>query len=111
MHMIFFVLDDPDRLEAVLREWDAIGICGVTIIESTGFHRLQKKLIPARYAFWNAAAEEGHLTLLAIVPNEATVRQCLQVTEALIGNLDEPNTGVFAAWPLAFVKGVPAQGG
>lgn len=111
MYMVFFVLDDPDRLEEVLGQWEAVGIHGATIIESTGFHRVQKQLIPARYAFWNSPAEEGHVTLWAIVPDEGTVQQCLQVTEALIGDLDGPNTGAFAAWPLALAKGVPTQGG
>ncbi len=35
------------------------------------------------------------------------VQDCLHATEQILTDLDGPNTGVFAAWPLAFVRGVP----
>jgi hypothetical protein len=47
------------------------------------------------------------VTLLAIVADEDKARLCLQATEALVGDLTGPNTGVFAAWPLTLVKGLP----
>lgn len=109
MFIIFFVLDDPDRLDAVLEAWEEVGIRGVTVIESTGFHRLRRKFIPMRYTLGLTNDEEGHYTLIAIVRDELMARRCLQITEQLIGNLDEPHTGVFAAWPLAMVKGLPVE--
>jgi hypothetical protein len=108
MYMILFVLDDPDRLDEVLDAWGKAGISGVTVVESTGIHRLRRQLPPMRYVFQQSSmVEEGHYTLISIVPGEAAVQACLQATESLIGNLFQPNTGVFAAWPLSLVKGVP----
>ncbi len=110
MYMILFVLDDPHRLDDTLAAWEQAGITGVTILESTGINRRRRVSLPMRYLFEGSqAVEEGHVTLLAIVPDMAIVQRCLQETEALIGNLDLPNTGVLAAWPLALVKGVPPQ--
>ena len=106
MYMIFFVLDDPDRLDKILQSWEAVGIRGVTIIESTGINRLRRSYTPFRYIFSANQSEEGHLTLVAVVPNEQIVHACLQATEALIGDLNQPHTGVFTAWPLSLVKGV-----
>lgn len=111
MYMILFVLDDPDYLERLLKCWEAIGIGGVTIIESTGIHRLRRSQAPFRYLFGASTSEVGHLTLLAVVPDEAIVHACLQETEKLIGSLDNPDTGIFTAWPLSLVKGVSAQTG
>lgn len=111
MYMIFFVLDDPDRLDEVLNAWEKAGVGGVTIVESTGIHRLRRQSIPMRYVFQQSSVvEEGHYTLMAIVPAETDVQACLQATEDLIGDLSQPNTGVFAAWPVTLVKGVPEQG-
>jgi hypothetical protein len=108
MYMILFVLDVPDRLDQILDVWSGIGIRGVTIIESTGIQRRQKKLIPIRYLYQTTGdVEEGHVTLLALVDGEAVVQECLEAIEALIGDLSNPQTGMFAAWPLAVVKGVP----
>ena len=108
MYMIFFVLDDPDRLDEVLNAWETVGISGVTVIESTGIHRLKRQMTPMRYVFPQpSVVEEGHYTLIAIVADQPTVQACLQSTENLIGDLSQPNTGVFAAWPLTTIKGVP----
>jgi hypothetical protein len=40
------------------------------------------------------------------VSNESLVYACVSAIEKVVGDLDEPNTGVIAAWPLSFVKGV-----
>ncbi len=111
MYMVMFVLDEPCELDGVLAAWETIGVSGVTIIESTGIQRrkVQRRLIPARFSLGQAPTceEENHYTLFAIVPDEARARQCLAAAEAVVGNLDEPHTGVLAAWPLTLVKGIP----
>lgn len=108
MHMVMFVLDNPDRLDELLAAWTNAGITGATIIESTGVRRRQAQAVHMRFLFQAASplVEEGHVTLFAIVENEEKARLCLQATESLVGDLSEPNTGVFAAWPLAVVKGL-----
>ncbi len=108
MYMIMFVLDNPDQLGEVIEAWQNIGIRGATIVESTGIQRLKRQNIPMRYLFSAPGiVEEGHLTLFVIVESEQMVQACLQATENVVGDLNGPNTGVFAAWPLAVVRGVP----
>ncbi len=108
MYMIMLVLDNPDQLDEVLEAWNSVGIRGATIVESTGIQRLRQKSVPMRYLFHTSAlVEEGHLTLFVIVQNEQRVQDCLHATENVVTDLNGPNTGVFAAWPLAFVRGVP----
>jgi hypothetical protein len=109
--MILFVLDDPEKLNTVLQAWETAGIGGVTILESTGLHRVQRKFIPMRYVPALIPEEENHLTLLAITPDEAHVRAALAAAEGVVGDLSNPNTGIFAAWPLSVVKGLPGEGG
>lgn len=113
MYIIMLVLDNPDQLDTVLESWENVGIRGATIVESTGIQRLRRKNVPMRYLFQTPAwTEEGHLTLFVIVEDEQMVQNCLHATEQIVTDLDGPNTGIFAAWPLAFVRGVPrTQGG
>ena len=113
MYMILCVIDQPDHLEAVLQAWQQLGLTGVTIVESTGLHRLRgTPHIAMRYAFDAGDAERGNLTLLSAVPHEDWIERCLAATEAIVGDFRQPNTGFFAAWPLSFVKGAtPSQGG
>ncbi|MHB0877904.1 MAG: hypothetical protein ACYC5O_17845 [Anaerolineae bacterium] len=111
MYMIMLVLDDEERLGEVLDTWEAAGATGATVVESTGVHRIRacRGRVHARFDFSHIAdeCEQGHVTLFAIVKDEEVARACLRVTERVIGDLDGPNTGVLAAWPLALVKGVP----
>jgi hypothetical protein len=114
MQMVMFVLDNPDYLDEVLDVWRAVGVSGVTIIESSGlFRRREPKRVGARYAFGMGLGaqnvEVGHYTLFVIVPDAPTVQRCLEAAESIVGDLSEPNSGVFTAWDLPFVKGVPDQ--
>lgn len=107
MYIILCVIDQPEQLRPVLLAWQQQGITGVTILESTGIHRLSEQPhIPMRYAFGSASSERGNITLFTIVETEEAIQRCLQATEELVGDLDGPNTGIFAAWPLGFTKGV-----
>lgn len=113
MYMVMFVLQDTDRLDGVLDAWRAIGVTGVTIIETIGAHtrRQRQRFVGARYAFGIGQGatqlQVGNMTLLAIVPDEDTVRACLEAAESVVGNLDDANTGVLAAWQLDLTKGIP----
>ncbi|MBN2305824.1 MAG: hypothetical protein JXQ72_15180 [Anaerolineae bacterium] len=112
MHMVMFVLDDPDKLDAVLDAWQTVGVSGATILESSGlYRRQQQRPVGARYAFGLARGlrrvESGHYTLFVIVPSLDAAQACLSAAETIVGNLDGPDTGVLAAWELDVVKGVP----
>jgi hypothetical protein len=114
MFMVMLVLDDPDRLDEVLNAWDELGVSGSTIIESTGVNRRRRaQQVGTNYmAGINrliGGGDEGHFTLFVIVPDEAMAKACLAAVERIVGDLDGPDTGVLAAWPLAVVKGVPNQ--
>ena len=111
MHMLMFILDNPDHLEEVLDAWEAVGVSGVTIIESTGMARHRAKLAGTPFmAGMNRlmhSDQEGHYTLMTIVKGEEVVRACIQAAEGVVGNLKDSESGVMAAWPLTLVKGVP----
>jgi hypothetical protein len=110
MYMIMLVLDNPGQLDDVLAAWENVGIRGATIVESTGIQRLRKKHVPMRYIFAAPGfTEEGHLTLFVIVQTKKMVNDCLRATQEVVTDLEGPNTGVFAAWPLTVVRGVPPR--
>jgi len=115
MYAIIFVLDDPDRLDAVLDAWRDVGVGGITIIESSGIHRrkTRSRRIPMRFGFDQLAdrLERGNYTLFALVDDEGTVHQCIEAAEAVVGDLQGPNTGVLAAWPVPIIGGLPKRRG
>jgi nitrogen regulatory protein PII len=109
MHMIMFVLNDPDKLDEILDAWHEAGIDGATIVESTGIYRRRPHLIGARYTFGFPplfeSSETGNYTLFTIVSDEGLIERCIRVTEEIVGDLDIPNSGVLAVWPLSHAKG------
>lgn len=115
MYMIMLVLNDPDKLDAVLDAWHEVGIGGATVLESTGIYRRRPELMGARFAFGfppvGNMSERGHYTLFTIVADALAVDHCHRATEAVIGNLREPNTGVMAAWALERTWGAARQFG
>lgn len=115
MYMILFVLDDPNQLDAALDAWNEIGVSGVTIIESTGINRRRQarqvgEIFMAGINRLMSSDQESHYTLLTIVDSLQMVEKCTAVVEQIVGDLDAPNSGVLAAWPLDYVKGVPNTG-
>jgi len=110
MYMVMLVLDDPNKLDDVLMAWMDAGILGATITESTGMRKQLTPCPPMRYSYGSSNLRDvGNLTLFVIVSSQAMANKCLAVTEIIVGDLDGPNTGVFAAWPLAIIKGVPGD--
>lgn len=110
MQMVMFVLDDPDQLDEVLSAWRAVGMSGVTIIESSGFHRRQaQKLAAQQFTVPTTLSEridKGHYTLFAVVPDIEAAQECLYATESVVGDLDAQSTGVFVTWATTLTKGV-----
>ncbi len=112
MYALLFVLDDPERLDEVLKAWAKVGVRGVTIMESTGWQRrrLKQASLGVRFDFTSLMGGvrlENHTTLFVVVEDRDIVHKVLEAAEAIIGNLDEPNTGILVAWPIEIVKGLP----
>ncbi len=105
MFMIMFVLNDRKQVDRILEEWHKAGINGSTLIDSTGAYRRRMR-IPGRYAYAMTNMDEMNVTLFAMVSAEEAVKNCLKATEKILGDLDQPNTGIFSYWPLAGVKGI-----
>jgi nitrogen regulatory protein PII len=114
MYAVLFVLDDPKRVDEILTAWEDIGVRGVTIFESTGWQRrrIQQSLLGARFDFASLAAnhrQENHMTLFVVVKNRAKVNKVLECVEAIVGDLDMPDTGILISWPIEIIKGLPAK--
>lgn len=110
MFMIMLVLDNLNLLDQVLDAWSEAQISGCTIVESSGLYRRQVKHIPLRYVYGTSVPQEsGNVTLFAVVENENLVQACLAATEKVTGDLDQPDTGIFAAWPVYLTKGMIAS--
>lgn len=120
MYMLIMVLDDVSHLNEVLSAWEGAGVRGVTILESTGLHRvLQRHRPQAAYAGFSrlfGSNYVGHNTLFAVVESMTVVEAAVAAAEGIVGNLDDPHTGIVFAvpvtrvWGFAGYQSVPGSG-
>ncbi len=120
MYMLIMVLDDVSHLNEVLSAWEGAGVRGVTILESTGLHRVLRRHRPeAAYAGFSRLFGSnyiGHNTLFAVVESMTVVEAAVAAAEGIVGNLDDPHTGIVFAvpvtrvWGFAGYQSVPGSG-
>ncbi len=111
--MVWFVLHDAGLLSDVLNAWKKAGVLGVTIIASTGLRRLEESNalrddIPLIPSLEDLLGDEETLnrTLFSIVESDEMVDKVVQATEAVVGDLDKPNTGILCVFPMSRVYGL-----
>lgn len=115
MLQLWLVLDNPALLSDVLEAWTDVGIRGITILESTGVHRVRSRAssqdAPFMLGFSRLLRTDqvGHNTLFAVVPDMEIVEQAVAATEKVVGDLSQPNTGVLFAVTVEAAWGLPKQ--
>ena len=110
--MILMVLNDVDKLEDVMRAWQAAGAGGITTLESSGAAHLLGHIgarddLPLFPGLRNLMThqEVHHRTLFTVVNSEVDVEAFFDATEAVVGPLDGPHTGFIWALPVIAVRG------
>lgn len=110
--LVVFVLNNVEHFPDVLRGWQRAGVQGVTIFESTGLARQQRiferddiPLMPSLRSMLTGR-ERHHRTLFAIVEDEEVVDQIIRITQEVVGDLNEPNTGILFVSPVTRVVGL-----
>lgn len=112
-YLVTLVIDDINKAPDVMDAWEGVGVGGITIIESTGVARLRSKtgyrddvpLMPSLRSLLHTR-EEHHRTIFSIVEGEEKVNELIEVTQAIVGQLHEPDTGILFALPLSHVVGL-----
>lgn len=113
MYLILFVLHNTSRVEEVMKAWTDAGVKGITILLSTGLKRVTesnmlREDLPLIFNMDDILQHEEctNRTLFSVVKDEATVDKVVQVTEQLIGDLNQPNTGILTVIPVSRAYGL-----
>jgi hypothetical protein len=111
-YLVVLVLDNPDLCGDLLQAWEDSGVGGITILESTGVNRMKRAglrddipLMPSLIDLIKSS-ETHHRTLFSVVESEETAQRVVKATEAVIGDLRKPNTGLMFIVPLYQVYGL-----
>lgn len=113
MFMVLLVLHNPDKLKDILEAWEKAGVPGVTVMHSTGIGRLRQypslwddlPLLPCLEDFYKHE-ELLSKTLFSVVPDEAMVDEVTRATQSVLGDMNQPDTGLLVVFPLLRVYGL-----
>jgi nitrogen regulatory protein PII len=112
MYMIFFVLDDFEKLEDLLNAWEEAGVPGVTVLHSYGLGRARqdglRDDLPLMLSLEDLFEHEEKFsrTLFSVVDNEEVVDRVVAATERVVGDLMKPEAGLLVVLPTARVYGL-----
>ena len=110
--LVVLIVDDVGDCPSILEAWEAIGVTGVTILESSGLGRYRRAgmredmpLMPSLRDLYEAK-EIHHRTLLSVVDDEALVDEMVRVAQKIIGDLEQGHTGFLFVVPVLRAYGL-----
>jgi CBS domain-containing protein len=107
--LLIVILDNLRPLQNLLAAWREAGVPGVTILESAGAHRMGTWLSQVGLTAIDHLFESADLrrrTLLAAIDDESLLDRAVAEAERVVGNFEEPGTGVWLVVPLARAGGL-----
>ncbi|MGQ9832663.1 MAG: hypothetical protein ACUVRJ_02515 [Candidatus Villigracilaceae bacterium] len=110
---ILFVLHDSEKLNDLLAAWKEAGIRGATVMFNTGLGRLRLNeglrddlpLIPSLSDFFDHPELHGR-TVFTVVDDDALINRLVEVTQQIVGDLNQPDTGLLIVLPVSRVYGL-----
>lgn len=111
-YMVMAIINELDQCPRVMDAWDAENVPGITILESTGLgsvrqagYRDDLPLMPSLSDLLKTK-EHRHRTIFTVVDSEEMVDRLIEITQDIIGNLNQPHNGVLFVIPVARVVGL-----
>jgi CBS domain-containing protein len=108
-YLLTVIVDDLQRLPALLEAWQAIGLPGATILESAGAYRTTTWLSRVGLGALDRlfeAEEVRRRTLLLAVDDEALLEQAIAEAERVMDGFDRPDSGLLLVLPVVQVRGL-----
>ena len=114
-YLVVFVLDSPDLCQDILDAWENTGAKGITILESTGIGRVRQAgirddlpLMPSLSELFKNA-ETHNRTLFSVVDDLDSAHTLVGAAQNIVGDLEQPNTGLLFIAPLVEVYGLKKE--
>ena len=111
MFLLINVIEQIEKLPAILEGFAKAGVRGTTILGSTGMGRIlmaSGAQVPAAKEASQAIAsvESSNRTTFTVVGNQQVLDAAISVIKDCCGDLNQPGKGIIAVVPLHFVDGV-----
>mgnify|MGYP001769785802 CR=1 FL=1 len=111
-HLVVLIVNEPEDCPALLDAWEAAGVKGITILNSSGLGRVRRaglrEDLPLMPSLEDLFQDEEiyHRMLLSVVDDQEMVDQLVKVTREITGDLDRPHSGFMFVVPVSQVYGL-----
>jgi nitrogen regulatory protein PII len=109
--LVLLIVSHSEQCPGVLDAWEAEGVGGITILDSTGLGKVRQAairddipLMPSLNRLFQHQ-EVRHRTIFAVVDSDEMVDRLIAATEKQLGNLNNPDNGVMFVLPVSRVVG------
>ena len=110
MKLLVLILNRVEKLEEVLEGFLEIGISGATIIDSVGMGQILANEVPifAGLRFMFAGAKPHNKTIISVIREEKEA-PAVNILTKILGDLDNPGSGIVFMLPLDRVEGLKPE--
>lgn len=108
MQLLFVIVNREEYLDQVISFFLEMGVTGATIIDSVGMGRIVAHDIPIFAGFRDLMVGNRpyNKTIFSVIDNDELIEPLIDGLENIMGNLDNPGTGLVFTVPINRIKGL-----
>lgn len=109
MKLLVVIVEDPDKIEPLMDSWYEHNISGATIIDSRGMGHVIADHYSIFSRFSDLTGARGgsyhNNVIFTVIENEKLLNKAIEDVYDIIGDLNQPNTGMLFTLPIGQVAG------
>ncbi len=108
-HLLVVILEDLERLPALLKAWKRIGVPGVTLLHSVGGYRAETWLARVGLSGLSRLLERGEIkqrTLLSLIDDDTLLEKAIAEADEIVEGFDRPHSGILFVLPVSQALGL-----
>ena len=111
MQLLIAVINQDEKLDAILSGFVELGITGATVIRSEGMGRVLTHQVPifAGLQTLLARARPENVTIFSVIRDAEKVSAALTLLQQVCGDLNDPATGIAFTLPVDQVVGLARE--
>lgn len=113
MEMLVAIIENPENINPILDRFFEEDIPGATVIDSRGMGHMIADHTSIFSRFTDLTGGEGaskhNNVLFTIIKEEEQMMQAKEIIKTVVGDLDEPDTGLIFTIPVNSIEGFGTQ--
>lgn len=109
MKLLIVIVEDPDKIEPLMDSWYENNISGATIIDSRGMGHVIADNYSIFSRFSDLTGARGgsyhNNVIFTVIEKEEVLEKAIESVYKIIGDLDEPDTGMLFTLPIGQIAG------